>query len=332
MTSHPSKENVEVHADGIKADVITASVEGATAETTITQPPASTTAAAPKRHRVSQTSQDFVDSLNDFIYEVYNEPTQGLFFVNRHLMTVGSRLIQSKQHIDEMRIKLQTSLTDLLEDIECVNKILKSQVNLDGISSMSPLKIESLKDTNVELYNQLKYKRLNHSQDQLLQQLRHEMGYNRYHKTSHDIDSEKTNYKKDKDKLNNDEMKTNDKNKDSHNDTAVNANLQSQNDNQVKIKDKQSNEIKENRENKQNKENEAKLKKLVKKDNEKKRGEENDSDTNSEMTDVVVPDEIDDLGFGEFLHISDMLSQSRSLLFDIYNMQENDTVPVANLK
>eukprot|EP01083_Nonionella_stella_P035021 95701_1 len=64
------------------------------------------------------------------IAKLYNEPTQGLYFVNQHLEIMGPRLIKTKHELDSIRQKLATALTDVTEDIEAVDKILSSQCNL----------------------------------------------------------------------------------------------------------------------------------------------------------------------------------------------------------
>merc|ERR1712129_469635 len=57
--------------------------------------------------------------------------------------TLGPRLVKIKYSLDSIRQKLSTALTDVTEDIDAVDKILKSQCNLDGKSkAISDLKHE----------------------------------------------------------------------------------------------------------------------------------------------------------------------------------------------
>ena len=88
----------------------------------------------PRNERVSHNTRAFSNVYSDLMTELYNEPTQGLYFVNQHLETMGPRLITIKYELDSIRQKLSTALTDVTEDIDAVDKILKSQCNLDGKS------------------------------------------------------------------------------------------------------------------------------------------------------------------------------------------------------
>merc|ERR1712204_79728 len=93
--------------------------------------------------RASHNARNFANVYSDLMTELYNEPTQGLYFVNQHLETLGPRLVKIKYSLDNIRQKLSTALTDVTEDIEAVDKILKSQCNLDGKSKqISDLKHE----------------------------------------------------------------------------------------------------------------------------------------------------------------------------------------------
>ena len=89
----------------------------------------------PRPERVSHNTRSFSTVYSDLMTELYNEPTQGLYFVNQHLETMGPRLITIKYELDSIRQKLSTALTDVTEDIDAVDKILKSQCNLDGQSN-----------------------------------------------------------------------------------------------------------------------------------------------------------------------------------------------------
>ena len=84
--------------------------------------------------RVSNNTRSFTTVYSNLMTELYNEPTQGLYFVNQHLETMGPRLVTIKYEQDSIRQKLSTALTDVTEDIDAVDKILKSQCNLDGQS------------------------------------------------------------------------------------------------------------------------------------------------------------------------------------------------------
>ena len=92
-------------------------------------------ASTPRPERISHNTRSFCGVYSDLMTELYNEPTQGLYFVNQHLETMGPRLITIKYELDGVRQKLLTALQDVTEDIDAVDKILKSQCNLDGQSS-----------------------------------------------------------------------------------------------------------------------------------------------------------------------------------------------------
>lgn len=83
---------------------------------------------------ISANTKSFCAVYSDLMTESYNEPTQGLYFVNKHMEKMGPRLITIKYELDDIRQKLQTALTDVTEDIDQVDKILKSQSNLGGNS------------------------------------------------------------------------------------------------------------------------------------------------------------------------------------------------------
>ena len=103
--------------------------------------------------KISSNTKSFCGVYSDLMTELYNEPTQGLYFVNQHLEKMGPRLVQIKYGLDDIRQKLQTALTDVTEDIDQVDLILKSQSNLGGSS-------------------------------QEIQQLRHDYGHSMMHKKS----------------------------------------------------------------------------------------------------------------------------------------------------
>ena len=89
----------------------------------------------PRQEKVSHNTRSFATVYSDLMTELYNEPTQGLYFVNQSLQKMGPRLVTIKYSLDSIRQKLSTALTDVTEDIDAVDKILKSQCNLDGKSN-----------------------------------------------------------------------------------------------------------------------------------------------------------------------------------------------------
>eukprot|EP01084_Bolivina_argentea_P025228 46922_1 len=178
-------------------------------------------ASTPRPERISHNTRSFTTVYSDLMTELYNEPTQGLYFVNQHLETMGPRLIKIKYDLDGIRQKLSTALTDVTEDIDAVDKILKSQCNLDGKSDV-------------------------------VQKLRHDYGHAMKKKRSSSKEV-------------------------------------------IKIENKQNQQIEQ------------------KNNNEQKDNNLDNKNHNDNMEDMNEEDD-NDFGFGEFLQISVMLSQCRSLM------------------
>mmetsp|Transcript_50944 Transcript_50944/g.62385 ORF Transcript_50944/g.62385 Transcript_50944/m.62385 type:complete len:249 (-) Transcript_50944:94-840(-) len=196
--------------------------------------------------QITKSTLNFAKSYSNFLIDLYNEPTQGLYYVNKHLLTLGPKIIEIKNCISKSKINLQTCLTDIFEDIEAVDKILRSQLNLDG---QSPLKDEM--------------KRNPKNNDELIK-LRDEFGNSQITHLSKKIDTTNNNDINDTNNNdNNDDNKNDINNNDGINNDDMNGNVS------------------------------------------------NDTNTDNKK------DNNDDFGFGEFLHISDMINQSRSLMTEL---------------
>ena len=266
------------------------------------------------------------DALTDFMIETYNEPTQGLYYVNMHLKSVGNKLCQIKNQINQCKKNLSTHLTDVMEDSDCIDKILHSQMNF-------------------ERFNQNKLK-----QGQIKQNKKYEIKIDNIH-----LNNDKNNLNKNDmisescEIANPGKVSLLNVNTLNDNDNDNNNNNSNDNDNDesgfVSFKDKLKNQNKfpsfeeseesilefQNQKNQKNKKNlKHKNQKYNKKDKNKDNKNQNDNDNlhnnNNEEDEDDDDDEnedhldhIDKLGYGQLLRISDMLTHCRYLVGVIEN-------------